>query len=104
MAVDISAIYQSTLEHFNQARNNIRNTTVMFEHSAAAISDVIPGFEADKLEFGSYDKENYAVLFVDMRAIYDACAASRPGKDIPNNARLSHGTIRSRQTLSRESN
>lgn len=67
MAVDISAIYQSTLEHFNQARNNIRNTTVMFEHSAAAISDVIPGFEADKLEFGSYDKENYAVLFVDMR-------------------------------------
>ena len=29
MAVDISAIYQSTLEHFNQARNNIRNTTVM---------------------------------------------------------------------------
>ena len=67
MVVDISAIYQSTLEHFNQARNNIRNMTVMFEHSATAISDVIPGFEADKLEFGSYDKENYAVLFVDMR-------------------------------------
>lgn len=55
MAVDISAIYQSALEHFNQARNNIRNTTVMFEHSAAAISDVIPGFEADKLEFEYYD-------------------------------------------------
>ena len=67
MAVDISAIYKSTLEHFNQARNNIRNTRVAFEHSATAISDVIPGFEAEKLEFGSYDKENYAVLFVDMR-------------------------------------
>ena len=67
MAVDISAIYQSTLEHFNQARNNIRDTRIVFEHSAAAISDVIPGFEADKLEFGSCDKENYAVLFVDMR-------------------------------------
>lgn len=39
----------------------------MFEHRADAISDVIPGFEAQKLEFGSYDKENYAVLFVDMR-------------------------------------
>ena len=39
----------------------------MFEHREDAISDVIPGFNADKLEFGSYDKENYAVLFVDMR-------------------------------------
>ena len=67
MAVDIYAIYQSTLEHFNQARNNIRDTRIVFEHSVAAISDVIPGFEADKLEFGSCDKENYAVLFVDMR-------------------------------------
>ena len=67
MAVDISAIYKSTLEHFNKANNNVRNTRVMFEHSATAISDAIPGFEAAKLEFGSYDKENFAVLFVDMR-------------------------------------
>ena len=67
MAIDTSAIYISTLEHFNQARNNIRSAIVAFEHSATAISDVIPGFEAEKLEFGSYDKENFAVLFVDMR-------------------------------------
>ena len=67
MAVDIPAIYKSTLEHFNQALNNIVQKEVMFEHSATPISDVIPGFEAEKLEFGSYDKENYAVLFVDMR-------------------------------------
>ena len=67
MSVDISAIYKSTLEHFNQARNNIIIEKRALEHSAEAISDVIPGFEADKLEFGSYDKENYAVLFVDMR-------------------------------------
>lgn len=67
MSVDISAIYKSTLEHFNQARNNIIIEKRALKHSAEAISDVIPGFEADKLEFGSYDKENYAVLFVDMR-------------------------------------
>ena len=67
MSVDTSAIYKSTLKHFNQARNNITIEKRMFEHSAEAISDVIPGFEADKLEFGSYDKGNYAVLFVDMR-------------------------------------
>lgn len=67
MSVDTSAIYKSTLKHFNQARNNITIEKRTFEHSAEAISDVIPGFEADKLEFGSYDKGNYAVLFVDMR-------------------------------------
>lgn len=67
MSVNISSIYKSTLEHFNQARNNIRNTKMAFAHSTDAISDAIPGFKAEKLEFGSYDKENYAVLFVDMR-------------------------------------
>lgn len=67
MFVDVSAVYKSTIEHFKQAQKNIAIEKRMFEHSADAISDVIPGFEADKLEFGSYDKENYAVLFVDMR-------------------------------------
>ena len=66
MGIDINAIYKSTCDHYTQAKNNIINKR-MFAHRAEAISDVIPGFEADKLEFGSYDKENYAVLFVDMR-------------------------------------
>ena len=66
MTIDIPAIYKSTYEHYQQAKNNII-AREMFEHRADAISDVIPGFEAEKLEFGSYDKENYAVLFVDMR-------------------------------------
>ena len=67
MSIDVSSVYNSTIEHFKQAQKNIAIEKRMFEHSADAISDVIPGFEADKLEFGSYDKENYAVLFVDMR-------------------------------------
>ena len=67
MAIDVSAVYKSTMKHFKLAQKNIQFEKRMFEHSADAISDVIPGFEADKLEFGSYDKENYAVLFVDMR-------------------------------------
>lgn len=66
MAIDINAIYKNTCEHYQQAKSNVI-AKGMFEHRADAISDVIPGFEADKLEFGSYDKENYAVLFVDMR-------------------------------------
>lgn len=65
MAIDIPAIYKNTYEHYQQAKNNII-AKAMFEHRADAISDAIPGFEADKLEFGSYDKENYAVLFLKM--------------------------------------
>lgn len=67
MAIDINAVYKSTYEHYIKAKNNIALESTLFEHRADAISDVIPGFSADKLEFGSYDKENFAVLFVDMR-------------------------------------
>lgn len=66
MSIDIEAIYKSTFEHYKQAQQHIIEKRMVLEY-ASAISDVIPGFEADKLEFGSYDKENYAVFFVDMR-------------------------------------
>lgn len=67
MKVDIDLIYKTTLEHYRQAKQNQIESRAFFEHADAAISDVIPGFDADKLEFGSYGKENFAVLFVDMR-------------------------------------
>jgi len=67
MSVNIDAIYKSTWEHYQQAKESLIEKRAFFEHSDSAISNVIPGFDADKLEFGSYDKENYAVLFVDMR-------------------------------------
>lgn len=67
MAIDVDQIYKITWEHYIKAKNNVYNKRMLLEHSEGAISDVIPGFEADKLEIGSYDKENYAVLFVDMR-------------------------------------
>ena len=66
MAINIDEIYSSTYKHYTDAKNNIQKRAIL-EHSSSAISDVIPGFDADKLEFGSYDKENFAVLFVDMR-------------------------------------
>ncbi len=67
MSININEIYKVTWEHYQQARAHIVEKRAIMEHSLAAISDVIPGFEADKLEFGSYDQENFAVLFVDMR-------------------------------------
>lgn len=67
MAIDVQKIYDITWEHYQKAKKNVPEKRMFLEHSDTAISDVIPGFEADKLEFGSFDKENYAVLFVDMR-------------------------------------
>ena len=67
MAVDVDEIYKSTWEHYQKAKSNVIKKDFVLEHRVDAISDIIPGFEADKLEFGSYDKENFAVLFVDMR-------------------------------------
>jgi class 3 adenylate cyclase len=66
MAIDMDLIYESTWKHYQQAKNNLIEKRAVLEHYDA-ISDVIPGFNAEKLEFGSYDKENFAVLFVDMR-------------------------------------
>lgn len=67
MAIDMDAIYKITWEHYQKAKENLIEKRALLAHFDAAISDVIPGFDADKLEFGSYDKENFAVLFVDMR-------------------------------------
>ena len=67
MSININEIYENTLSHYQKAKNSIPKEKIFLEHRADAISDVIPGFEADKLEFGSFAKENYAVLFVDMR-------------------------------------
>lgn len=67
MAINIQKIYDATWEHYQKAKKNVPEKRIYLEHSSAAISNVIPGFDAAKLEFGSFDKENYAVLFVDMR-------------------------------------
>lgn len=64
--IDFDQIYQTTLAHYKQAKDNIPEKRTFFEHNDA-ISNVIPGFDAEKLEFGSFAQENYAVLFVDMR-------------------------------------
>lgn len=55
------------------AYNKAKETLEYIEHravfeSAQVVSDNIPGYSADRLEFGSYDKDNFAVLFIDMRS------------------------------------
>lgn len=66
MAIDVEKIYATTWEHYQKAKRNAVEKRAALQHYDA-LTDVIPGFEADKLDFCSYDKENFAVLFVDMR-------------------------------------
>lgn len=68
MSLDINAIYKSTLASYNKAKSSImvlKENRAMFE--ASAVSDAVPGYHADTMKFGSYEKDNFAVLFVDMR-------------------------------------
>ena len=67
MDINIEKIYSITLKRYEEAEKSLSMRECYFEKSASPISDVIPGFKASDLEFGSYAKENYAVLFVDMR-------------------------------------
>lgn len=65
--IDVDQIYEVTKEHYNKAKNSLTIVHRALYESASAISDTIPGYKADFLEFGSYTKDNFAVLFVDMR-------------------------------------
>lgn len=65
--LDIDEVYKKTKEHFKQAKQAMVLMHKILYERADAISDTIPGYKADYLEFGSYDKDNFAVLFVDMR-------------------------------------
>ncbi len=67
MNIDIDEVRKTTWEHYIQAKGNMELQEHRTVYAHSAISDVIPGFKAEKLEFGSYDKGNFAVLFVDMR-------------------------------------
>lgn len=78
MRINCEEIYNTTYEGYKRAKKNILYRNIL-EAQSNAISNVIPGFDADKLQFGSYDKENFGVLFVDMRD--STCRAQRVGPE-----------------------
>ena len=68
MAIDVEKIYKNTLQHYMKAKSNVLNEEVVLHtRTTDALSDAIPGYKSDRLKFGSYDEENFAVLFADMR-------------------------------------
>jgi adenylate cyclase len=72
MAIDIDAIYASTWTNYQIARKSLAvNKEMRMSFQASAISDVIPGYSADKLEFGSYETNlrGKNLVFVDWRGV-----------------------------------
>lgn len=66
---DIDRVYNVAKESYNRAKESLRIVhKSMNESFNSAISDVVPGYEANRLNFGNYTKDNFAVLFVDMRS------------------------------------
>lgn len=66
--VNMEKVYEITSNHFRAAKEKVD----VIKHrdiyeASAAISDTIPGYSADILEFGDYATDNFAVLFIDMR-------------------------------------
>lgn len=65
--VDISKIYDNTMKHFTKAYQSITIEKRALNEQFSAISDTVPGYKADVMNFGTYEKDNFAVLFIDMR-------------------------------------
>lgn len=65
---NIKEIYKKTEQHYIRARKAVDaiEKRAMLE-TYHPISDMFPSFPANKLEFGSFNQKEYAVLFVDMR-------------------------------------
>ena len=66
--VDLKKIEEKTREFYNKAKSELflfEERSLAFQHSA--ISDVIPNYKSDVLNFGAYKEDNFAVLFIDMR-------------------------------------
>ncbi|QOX63896.1 adenylate/guanylate cyclase domain-containing protein [Anoxybacterium hadale] len=67
--IDIEKIYEESYKHYNKAKKSLPidfEKRAIFEN-ASALSDVVPGYSAEKLDFGSYDNDKFAVVFIDIR-------------------------------------
>lgn len=80
MAINLDDVKKETLVYYKAARKNLGliNKAIL-EHSQA-ISDVVPGYKAKELKFGSYDQDNFSVLFVDIRNSTERAQALGPDK------------------------
>ena len=72
--VNIKDIEEKTRKCYQKAKDELalfEKRSSVFAHSA--LSDVIPNYKSELLEFGAYIEDNFAVLFVDMRNSTKRC-------------------------------
>ncbi|AFM43584.1 family 3 adenylate cyclase (plasmid) [Desulfosporosinus acidiphilus SJ4] len=67
MSFDIELTRKVVIENFNQAKQSISLRKFAMD-SAQPISDVIPGYEAKRMEFGDFIQDNFSPLFIDIRS------------------------------------
>jgi adenylate cyclase len=64
--IDLPKIEIEVRESYNKAKENINLIKKAMFHESA-ISDRIPGYKANRLQFGNFEKDNFSVLFIDIR-------------------------------------
>lgn len=67
MQINFDDIYIKVMNYYKKALQSVEQIEIRESVNESALSDVIPRYKAETLEFGSYNAEKYAVLFVDMR-------------------------------------
>lgn len=66
--IDIKEIEKTVTQNFNSAKRKLEEIRKALNNfNEQAISDRIPGYTADLLEFGDFNEDNFSVLFIDMR-------------------------------------
>jgi len=67
LAINLDDVRKIAGDNYEAAKRNLSLLHKGLFEYAQAISDVVPGYEAQELEFGSYDTDNFCVMFVDIR-------------------------------------
>lgn len=68
MSINLKQIEKNTRDYYNKAKKELylfEQRSVAFQHTA--LSDVIPNYKSELLNFGAYKEDNFVVLFIDMR-------------------------------------
>lgn len=67
MSFNIEETRKVVFEYYTKAKEKSGIINKSFSERAEAISDVIPGYSANQMDFGDYLKDNFSPLFIDIR-------------------------------------
>lgn len=77
MAFSMKEAKRVVQESFSRAQENLEKIAKA-QKTADALSDVVPGYKAKELDFGSYQQDNFSVLFIDIRQSTDRAVRLGP--------------------------